>query len=69
MKTYKVGLSRLYNVVIDAENDADAKQAVETFLSNPKIVSAKKSRTEHNFKIKTISMTWNEAFEAKELNE
>ena len=67
MNTYRIGLSRLYNVYIDADNEEEAKQAVDTFLSNPRDISTKVDRAEHHFKIKEIETTWNEAFEAKEI--
>ena len=69
MNTYRVGLSRLYNVIIDTENEDDAKQAVDTFLSSPIDSSTKKDKLEHHFKIKEIEMMENEAFEAEEINE
>lgn len=49
MKLYKVGLSRLYNVYIEVENKADAKQAIDTFLSSPKDISRKKRQRGTSF--------------------
>ncbi|MHB1688903.1 MAG: hypothetical protein ACYCVH_16235 [Ignavibacteriaceae bacterium] len=67
MKTYRVGLSRLYNVSVAAENEKDAKEAVDTFISDPKDISTKKDRIEYHFKITEIEMTENEAFEIEEI--
>ncbi len=67
MNTYKVSLSRLYNVIVDAQNKEDAKQAVETFLSSSKDTSTIREQTQYNFKIREIEMMGNEVFESQEI--
>lgn len=69
MNTYKVSLSRLYNVIVDAQNKEDAKQAVETFLSSSKDISTKRDKLEYDFKIKEIDMTLNDVFEVEKISE
>ena len=36
MKTFKVNLTRVYSITIDAEDETSAKQLAEFFVGNPK---------------------------------
>ncbi len=68
MQTFKVNLTRVYSITIDAEDEISAKQLAEYFIGNPKDESNDKDRINHNFSIHEIEMEMNEAFEAKELS-
>ncbi len=68
MKTFKVNLTRVYSVTIDAEDKSSAKQLAEFFIGNPKDESTEKDKADYNFNIKEINLSMNEAFEAEEIS-
>ncbi len=67
MKTFKVTLTRAYNITIDAEDKESVKQFVEFFIGDPKDESNEKDRNEHNFQIGETEMVMNDAMEVSEL--
>lgn len=67
MKKYEVLLIRSYMVTIKAENEDQALRNTEFYLGDCPDLSKPKDRREQNFKIKEIEMTFNEAFESKEI--
>ncbi len=67
MKTFRVGLHRLYNVTIHAENETLAKELTEYFLGCAKDASTEKEKSENHFIFEEIEMVTNEAFEAEEI--
>lgn len=67
MKKYEVLLTRSYRVTIQAENEDQALRYTEFYLGNSPDLSKPKDRREQKFKIKEIEMTFNEAFESKEI--
>ncbi len=67
MQTFKVNLTRVYSVKIDAEDENSAKEFAEFFIGNPKDESNEKDRIDHNINIHGIEMKMNEAFEAEKL--
>jgi hypothetical protein len=48
MKTFKVSLSRAYNIIIDAKNEKCAKELTEFFIGDPVDKSNKKERKGSN---------------------
>jgi len=62
MATYQVGLSRIYIIEIDARTEFDAARLAECYLGLHDS-SNESDREEHDFKIRTIDMVENEAFE------
>lgn len=67
MKKYEVLLTRSYMVTIQAENEDQALRYTEFYLGDCPDLSKPKDRREQKFKIKEIEMTFNEAFESKEI--
>jgi hypothetical protein len=67
MKKYEVLLTRSYRVTIQAENEDQALRYTEFYLGDSPDLSKPKDRREQKFKIKEIEMTFNEAFESKEI--
>lgn len=67
MKRFNVNLIRGYNVLIEAENEEQAKRIVELFIGDPKDDSNAKEKAEFNFHIDEIELTMNEALEAEEV--
>ena len=68
MQSFKVNLTRVYSVTIDADDKTSAKQLAEFFLGNPKDESTEKDKADYNFKIKEINLSMNDAFEAVEVS-
>lgn len=60
-KSYKVLLHRTYLVEIISPNEYEAKRNAEYYVGDPKDVSTENERTEYNFKIRRLEMTFNEA--------
>jgi hypothetical protein len=54
-------------VTIQAENEDQALRYTEFYLGDCPDLSKPKDRREQKFKIKEIEMTFNEAFESKEI--
>lgn len=67
MKKYEVLLMRSYMVTIQAENEDQALRYTEFYLGVCPDLSKPKDRREQKFKIKEVEMTFNEAFESKEI--
>ena len=65
MKTYKVSLTRLYVVLIKAENEKSARELTEFFLGDCPDLSTNEYRNKFNFSIIEREMTYNDAFEAE----
>ena len=63
MKTYKVALTRTYLVTISATDEEKAKRLSEFFIGDCPDSSNEKDRSEFNFSIENIEMTYNEADE------
>jgi len=67
MNNYKVSLTRVYHINIEAENEEKAKRLAEFFIGDPKDESIPKERDNQNFSIGEIEMMYNEAMEAEEI--
>jgi hypothetical protein len=67
MKKYKVLLARSYIVTIYAEHENHARKYTEFYLGDCPDLSKLKDQRDRKFKIKEIEMTFNEAFESKEI--
>ena len=68
MKTFKVSLTRTYNITVEAEDEKSALEVSEFFIGDPEDKSTKKEQEKSHFKINEIEMILNEAFEAEEIN-
>ena len=68
MKTFKVNLTRVYSITIDADDKTSAKQIAEFFIGDLEDESTEKDRADYNFKIKEINLSMNEVFEAVEVS-
>lgn len=69
MKTFQVGLSRIYVVTMNAENKESARRLAELFLGHCFDESTPVDRGKFGFSISEIEMVYNEAFEAEEVVE
>ena len=67
MKKYEVLLARSYIVTICAEHEDQARRYTEFYLGDCPDLSEQKDRKNQKFKIEEIEMTFNEAFESKEI--
>ena len=67
MKKFKVLLTRDYIVEINAENENDAKECVEFFVSGGLDASTKIDQEKYNFAIERIKPITNHAFEVEEI--
>ena len=67
MKKFKVLLTRDYIVEINAENENDAKECVEFFVSGGLDASKKIDQEKYNFEIERIKPITNHAFEVEEI--
>ena len=67
MKKYEVLLARSYIVTIYAEHEDQARKYTEFYLGDCPDLSKLKDQRDRKFKIKEIEMTFNEAFESKEI--
>lgn len=67
MKEYEVLLTRSYIVTIYAEHEDQARKYTELYLGDCPDLSKLKDQRDRKFKIKEIKMTFNEAFESKEI--
>ena len=61
MNTYKVDLTRVYTVTVNAESEDEARHYAEFFVGDCRDLSQKKERQEHNFSIANIEMMYNDA--------
>ncbi|MGA9406663.1 MAG: hypothetical protein WBW71_05975 [Bacteroidota bacterium] len=60
-KAFKVLLNRSYVVDVLAENRDEAMQYVEFYIGNPTDISTESEREKHNFKVRNIEMSYNDA--------
>ncbi|MGA2915147.1 MAG: hypothetical protein ABSE89_03885 [Sedimentisphaerales bacterium] len=67
MKKYRVLLTRDYVVEINAENEAEAKECAEFFVSGGLDASTEKDKEKYNFEIERIKPIINDAFEVEEI--
>jgi len=67
MKKYKVLLSRDYIVEIKAENENEAKEFAEFFVSFGSDSSSKIDHQKYDFEIERIGAVTNNAFEVEEI--
>lgn len=67
MKKYKVLLTRDYIVEIKANNENDAKECAEFFVSGGLDASTKIDQEKYNFQIERIKAVTNDAFEVEEI--
>jgi len=67
MKKYEVMLGRSYVVTIYAEHEDQACKYAEFYLGDCPDLSKPKDQRDQKFKIEEIEMTFNEAFESKEI--
>jgi len=67
MKKYEVLLARSYIVRIYAEHEDQARKYTEFYLGDCPDLSKPKDQRDQKFKIKEIEMTFNEAYESKEI--
>jgi hypothetical protein len=68
MKTFRVGLHRLYNITIQADDENKAKELAEYFIGSAKDASTENEKVKYGFNIEEIEMVTNDAFEAEEIN-
>lgn len=69
MKNYRVSLSRGYSVLISAKSKNEAKELAEYFIGGERDLSDKLDRKNHNFIIKEIELTNNDAIDVEEYEE
>ena len=67
MKKYRVSLTRDYVVEINAENETEAKECTEFFVSGGLDASTEKDRERYKFEIERIKPVVNDAFEVEEI--
>ena len=67
MPKYKVFLTRVYSVEVDAESKPDAKNIAEFFIGDPSDLSDHRDRSQRKFSIGEMVMALNEAYEADEI--
>lgn len=67
MKKYEVLLVRSYIVTIYAEHKDQARKYTEFYLGDCPDLSKPKDQRDQQFRIEEIEMTFNEAFESKEI--
>ena len=67
MKKYEVLLARSYIVTIYAENEEQAREYTEFYLGDCPDLSKSEDQKGQKFKIEEIEMTFNEAYESKEI--
>ncbi len=60
---YKVLLHRSYIVDVLAESRDEAMQYAEFFIGNPIDISTENEREKHNFKVRNVEMSYNDASE------
>ncbi len=65
MKQFKVVLTKSYLVIINAENEADARHLAEFYTGDVQDISTIQDRANDNFSIEEIECTMNEAFDAE----
>ena len=63
LKTYRVGLTRIYQISIRAENEEHARIFSEFYLGDSPDLSDKKEQDEKHFRIDDIELVYNEAHE------
>jgi len=68
MKTYKIALTRIYIVEIDAKDKEQAKFLTEFYVSSACDGSTEKEKRDYGFRFNDIEMVTNEAFEAEEIS-
>lgn len=68
MKTFKINLTRVYSVSIEAKDETSAKHLAEILIGNQKDESTEKDKADYNFNIKEINLELNEAFETEEVS-
>ena len=69
MKTFRVGLHRLYNITIQTEDEKKAKDLVEYFIGSAKDSSTENEKNKYGFIIDEIEMVTNDAFETEEIKD
>ena len=67
MKKYEVLLTRSYIVTVYAEHEEQARRYTEFYLGDCPDLSKPKDQRDQKFKIEEIEMTFNKAFESKEI--
>ena len=67
MKRFNVFLTRDYAVEIRAENEMEAKECVEFFVTGGLDGSTDEERKHYNFEIERIKPITNDAFEIEEI--
>jgi hypothetical protein len=60
-KAYKVLLHRSYIVDVLAESGDEAMQYAEFYIGDPTDISTENEREKHNFKVRNIEMSYNDA--------
>ncbi len=60
-RAYKVLLHRSYIVDVLAESRDEALQYAEFYIGNPADISTENEREKHNFKVRNIEMSYNDA--------
>ena len=68
MKNFKVSLTRVYHVNVEAKDKEKASELVEYYIGDPKDASTIVERENENFRISEIEMVYNEATEVEEIN-
>lgn len=63
MNTYKVSLTRVYFVDVEAESEESAKDKAEFYLGHSEDISRPIDREKEHFKIGEMEMMMNEATE------
>ena len=69
MKTFEVGLTKTYKVIISTDNEYNARALSEFFTGDITNLSAKIDEENNNFEIKEIECLMNEANQVIELEQ
>ena len=69
MKTFRVSLVKSYSVIIEAENEINAKRLSEFFTGDIPNLSEEKHCEEYKFSITEIECVGNDAVYVEELEE
>ncbi len=69
MKTFRVELHRDYLVEIEANNETEAKELTEFFLSDPRDASTAQEREKYRFSFGEIDLASNDASAVTEITD
>ena len=69
MKKFEIELTKVYKIIIEAENSYLAKEFSQFYTSDIIDLSSKQEREKNNFSIENIDCKINEVFEVIEIKE